>query len=110
MGIYFNCSEDKVGMQSQVHTGEARVGSPHLCSGWWNKLTGQIWFDDQPITLIQKSQGGAIFISELKAIVNGGHTITFQNLKVMSHQTKGFKAAIEDKFTKLWSDNSEQAK
>ncbi len=109
-GITFAHGSETPGLHSQIMTGEARVDSPHLCSGWWNRFTGQIWFDDQPITMYQKTQGGPVFVEKLICITEGGHNIIFQNVSVKIHNTKGFKKALEAKFTQAWSDNSEQAK
>lgn len=108
-GISFNCLADKVGMQSQIQTGEG-IREGYLCSGWWNKFTGQIWFKDEPVILYQKVKGGPILLSELKAYLPGGHVIIFHNLIVKASSVRGFMAAIESKFAELWSDNSEQTK
>lgn len=109
-GMYFDSGSQKAGSHSQLQTGEARVDSPYLCSGWWNKLTGQLWFSDQNLVMFQKVKDGPICIESLTAITEGGHTINFQNLVVRNHLGKGFKAKLEAKFTQMWSDNSEQAK
>lgn len=109
-GMYFDHGSMKAGSHSQVQTGEARLDSPHLCSGWWNKLTGQLWFDNQDLVMYQKVKDGPICVEKLISITEGGHTIIFQNLIVRSHYGKGFKAKLEAKFASAWSDNSEQAK
>lgn len=109
-GLFFDHGDAKAGSHSQVQTGEAMHNSPHLCSGWWNKLTGQLWFDDQPITLYQKVKDGPICVEKLISITEGDHSIIFQKLIVRNHYGKGFKAKLETKFAQLWSDNSEQAK
>ena len=123
-GLYLNCPADKLGAQSQlalesktvtkatdqtVITGEC-VRDGFLCSGWWNKFTGQLWFIDETIVLFQKVKDGPIYIKELKGYAPGGHTINFQNLIVKNSNVRGFMSAIESKFTQLWSDNSEQTK
>lgn len=123
-GLYLNSPPNQITTASQlvieskvvkqasgltVLTGEC-IREGFLCSGWWSKFAGQLWFIDETIVLYQKVKGGPVFIKELKGYTCDGHTINFQNLIVKNSNVKGFMNSIEAKFTQLWSDNSEQAK
>lgn len=107
--IYFDCPENSNVNASQLITGEAAKASAVLCSGWWNKHTGQLWFQDQELYLYQKVENGPIFVERLSADTDGKHLINFHNVMLRRHSNKKFEEVVRKRFSDLWSDKSEQA-
>lgn len=110
LGMYFNCEGDSMSQPSQLIMGEPIRESVYQCTGFWTLLTGQLYFLNQKVTLVQEEAGKAIYVENLVGITKGLHEIKFNRMVLKSHNQKGFMKAINAKFATLWSDKSEQGK
>lgn len=106
-GMYLNCNEDSMSLPSQVIMGEPAQDSVYQCTGFWSLLTGQLYFLNQKVVLVQEEPGKVIYVESLVGIAKGQHKIEFQRLTLRNHNQKGFMKAINGKFATLWSDKSE---
>lgn len=108
LGMYFNCEENSMSQPSQLIMGEPIRESVYQCTGFWTLLTGQLYFLNQKVTLVQEEEGKAIYVENLEGIAKGLHKIKFSRMILKSHNQRGFMKAINAKFATLWSDKSEQ--
>ena len=110
VGLYLECPENIISLPSQLIIGAPMPESVYQCTGFWTLLSGQLYFLNQKVTLVQEEPDKAIFVENLKGITKGLHEINFSRLRLCNHNQKGFMKAINAKFASLWSDNSEHSK
>lgn len=109
-GIYLNCNENSMALNSQLGLGESMPDSKYHCTGFWSLLSGQLYFLNQKVTLVQEDPNKEVYVEGLVGITKGLHEIKFGRLTLKNHNQKGFMKAIHAKFASLWSDKSEQSK
>lgn len=110
VGLYLECPESITSLASQLVMGAPVAESVYQCTGFWTLLSGQLYFLNHKVTLVQEEPDKAIFVENLKGITKGLHEINFSRLRLRNHNHKGFMKAINAKFASLWSDNSEHSK
>lgn len=109
-GMYLNCAGDNMALASQVVMGEPMPDSVYQCTGFWSLLTGQLYFLNQKVSLVQEEPNKDIYVEGLVGIAKGLHEIKFSRATLKNHNQKGFMKAINAKFATLWADKSEQGK